>query len=158
MLRALTWLLGCDIDDEALWTHSSTVIGAQGHVIGPAALQIPDEDGRFISHRPDHTGCVLLLPLTPVLQLKSHNNTQIILQQRASDLLLDTSICNCTSVFMEPGGLHHAHTVGDFMRKQSYRHEYKRVIVLLSKICNELLALSTTFLQFILWGCVGLTS
>lgn len=43
MLRALTWFLGCDIDYVALWAHSSAVIGPQGHVIGAAALQIPDE-------------------------------------------------------------------------------------------------------------------
>lgn len=41
--KALTWFFGCDIDYVALWTHSSTVIGSQGHVIGTAALQIPDE-------------------------------------------------------------------------------------------------------------------
>lgn len=43
VLRALTWFLSCDIDYAALWTHSSTVIGPQGHVIGTAAFQIPDE-------------------------------------------------------------------------------------------------------------------
>lgn len=39
----LTWFLGCDIDYAALWTHSCTVIGPQGYVVGPAALQIPDD-------------------------------------------------------------------------------------------------------------------
>lgn len=42
-LKALTWLFGCDIDYVARRTHSSAVIGPEGHVIGTAALQIPDE-------------------------------------------------------------------------------------------------------------------
>lgn len=43
MLKALTWLFGRDIDYVARRTHSSAVIGPEGHVIGAAALQIPDE-------------------------------------------------------------------------------------------------------------------
>lgn len=73
MLKALTWLFGCDIDYVARRTHSSAVIGPEGHVIGTAALQIPDEKRCFIPHRPDDAGGVLLLLHTPVLQLKPHS-------------------------------------------------------------------------------------
>ncbi len=107
ILSALTWFLGRDIDNAALWTHSSAVIGPQGHVISTAALQIPDEDWSFIPHCPDHTGCVRLLPLPPVLQLKTHNkNTNY---TSPADLLLNTFICNCTIVGMNPRGFHDAH-------------------------------------------------
>lgn len=79
-LKALTWFFGCDINYVALWTHSSTVIGPQGHEIGTSALQIPDEYRCFIPHCSDDTGCVLLLLLTPVLHLKNKNRkTNIII-------------------------------------------------------------------------------
>lgn len=71
IIKALTWFFGCDIDCVALRTHSSAVIGPQGHVIGAPALQVPDEDRSFIPHRPDDTASVWLLPLAPVLQLKA---------------------------------------------------------------------------------------
>lgn len=66
----LTRFLGGDIDNAALWTHSSAVISPQRYQIGTAALQIPDAHGRLIPHRPNHTGCLPLLLYPPVLQLK----------------------------------------------------------------------------------------
>lgn len=116
VMRVLTWFLGCDIDYAALWTNSSTVIGPQGHAIGTAALKIPDEYWSFIPHRPNHTGCVLLLFFTPVPQLK---NTQQINRYHFISLHV-TSVYNYTFVGMNPGGLQHAH----ILRFTSWMNNY----------------------------------
>lgn len=68
--KALTWLFGGDIDHAAGRTHSGAVVGPEGHVVGAAALQVPNQQGRLVPHRPDDAGRVLPLLHTPVLQLQ----------------------------------------------------------------------------------------
>lgn len=68
--KALTRLFGGDIDHAAGRTHSGAVVGPEGHVIGAAALQVPNQQGRLVPHCPDDAGRILPLLHTPVLQLQ----------------------------------------------------------------------------------------
>lgn len=90
VLTELTWFLCGDIDYDALWTHSCTVVGLQVHVVGAAALQVPDEHWGFIPHRPDDLGRLLLFLLAPVSQLR---NTEHWTFMDHCSYFIDTIIC-----------------------------------------------------------------
>lgn len=81
----LTGFLGGDIDCGTVRAHPGTVVRSEGDKVGSAALQASDHHRRPVTHGPDHTGCLLSLPLTPVpqLQFKTH---QLTLQVNIPDM------------------------------------------------------------------------